>query len=146
MLLWGLKYSTKTAYCIREYYHDSRQKKRQLTDEEYYTALETLARDMPIQFIVVDPSAASFIATIKKRGRFAVKKADNVVLDGIRLSGALLNDGHIKIHRSCKNFARELRTYCWDDKAAEDKVVKENDHACDSFRYYCMTVLRKLRW
>ncbi len=146
MLLWGLDYANKKAVCIREYYHDGRKQKRQLTDEEYYGALEVLADGFPIQFVVVDPSAASFIAAIRKHGRFAVKKADNAVLDGIRLSGTLLNGNHIQIQRDCENFTRELKTYCWDDKAPEDKVIKDNDHACDSFRYYCMTVLRKLRW
>ena len=146
MLLWGLDYKNRTATCIKEYYHDGRKQKRQLTDEEYYVVLESFAGSTPIQYIVADPSAASFIACIRKHGRFTVKPADNTVLDGIRLSGALLNDGHIKIHRACNNFIRELRSYCWDDKTPEDKVIKDNDHACDSFRYYCMTVLRKLRW
>ena len=146
MLLWGLEYKTRTATCIKEYYHDGRRQKRQLTDEEYYTALESFAGSIPVQYIVVDPSAASFIACIRKHGRFTVKPADNAVLDGIRLSGTLLNDGHIKIHLSCQNFIRELGSYCWDDKATEDKVIKDNDHCADSFRYYCMTVLRKLRW
>jgi PBSX family phage terminase large subunit len=146
MLLWGLDYTSRNAVCIKEYYHDGRKQKRQLTDEEYYADLEAFAGNLPIQFIVVDPSAASYIACIRKHSRFTVKQADNAVLDGIRLSGALLSGGHIKIHSSCENFIRELRTYCWDDKSTEDKVIKDNDHCADSFRYYCTTVLRKLRW
>lgn len=32
--------------------------------------------------------------------------------------------------------------YRWDEKAAEDKPIKENDHAMDDIRYFVMTVLR----
>lgn len=43
-----------------------------------------------IKAMIVDPSAASFIAELRKRG-YKVIKANNDVLDGIRLVGMLLN-------------------------------------------------------
>ena len=58
------------AYREDEYYHDSRKARRQHTDEEYYRALEDLAGDREIEAVIVDPSAASFIETIRRHGRF----------------------------------------------------------------------------
>lgn len=132
---------------ISEYYYNGRKMRQQKTDEEYYTALEQLAGDHVIQDIVVDPSAASFIETIRRHGRFRVTKAKNDVLDGIRITGTLLNAGRIKIHESCSGILGEFPAYSWDDKKLEDAVIKENDHAMDDMRYFCMTVLREyFRW
>lgn len=126
----------------REYYYDSQSEKRQLTDDEYYAALERLAGEDDIECIVIDPSAASFIALINKKGRFAVRKADNDVLSGIRFTGSALKNGVIKIDFGCKDIIREFSAYVWDDKADEDRPVKQNDHAMDDMRYFCYTVLR----
>ena len=73
--------------------------------------------------------------------------ADNRVLDGIRTTASLLNAGKLLIHNSCKDSIREFQAYSWDDKAAEDKVVKVNDHAMDDIRYFASTILaREYRW
>lgn len=132
------------AYRIREFYYDGRAGGRLFTDEEYYSALEALAGDYPIQYVVVDPSAASFIEVIRRHGKFAVKKAKNSVLDGIRYTAGLIADGRILIHSSCKNTVREFGSYCWDTQQAEDKPMKVNDHAMDDVRYFCYTVMKKL--
>lgn len=132
------------AYRIREFYYDGRAGKRLFTDEEYYSALEALAGDYPIQYVVVDPSAASFIEVIRRHGKFAVKKAKNSVLDGIRYTAGLISDGRILINSSCKNTVREFGSYCWDTQQAEDKPMKVNDHAMDDVRYFCYTVMKKL--
>ena len=142
MLLWGVNNRNKTATCIEEYYFDSRARKKQRTDEEHYAALEELAGERHIQNVVVDPSAASFIEVIRRHGRYPVQKAKNDVLDGIRLTGSLMEAGHIKIHHSCNNFIRELQSYCWDNNATEDQVIKDMDHACDSARYLFYTLFR----
>lgn len=131
------------AYRISEYYYSGRDSKCQLTDEEYYTALEDLAGDRVIQSIVVDPSAASFIATIRRHGKYSVRKANNAVLDGIRYVATAINSGKIMIHASCADCLRELQSYRWDERAGQDSVVKENDHACDDLRYMAYTVLRR---
>ena len=131
---------------IQEYYYSGRDSAHQKTDEEYYTELEKLAGDMPVEHVVVDPSAASFIATIRRHGRFSVRKARNEVLDGIRLTSVLLRAGRLLIHESCKDAIREFGLYCWDDregKAQVDKPLKTNDHAMDDIRYFCSTVLRR---
>lgn len=127
---------------IQEYYYDGRSQKRQLTDEEYCDEIQALADGYPVTKVIVDPSAASFITALKRRG-FRVQQADNAVLDGIRRTSVFLKNGTIKIHRSCADSIREFGLYRWDEKAASDAVVKENDHAMDDIRYFCNTIMRK---
>lgn len=143
--LWCL--NGKTATRIKEYYYSGRKEMHQKTDEEYYKALEELAEGYKIEKVIIDPSAASFIATIRKHGRFNVRKAKNDVLDGIRVTAQMLKGGAVKIHSSCQDAIKEMGMYRWDDKSTEDKVIKEHDHAMDDMRYFCFTVLRReLRW
>ena len=141
MQLWGKHGGVW--YALREYYYSGRERNKQLTDEEYYTALENLAGPLPIRGVIVDPSAASMIACIRNHGRFLVFPADNAVLDGIRVTANALQSGKIKICESCENTVREFEAYVWDEKAAgrgEDKPLKINDHAMDAMRYFCMEV------
>lgn len=131
---------------IREYYHSGRDTGHQMTDEEYYAELVHLADGLPIEHVVVDPSAASFIETIRRHGQFSVRNANNDVLDGIRLVSMLLRSGRIQIHSSCVDAIREFGLYSWDDrpdKTQADKPLKVNDHAMDDIRYFCMTVMRR---
>lgn len=130
---------------IREYYYSGRTSQSMKTDEEYYQELEALAGDLPIRYVVVDPSAASFIETIRRHGRFSVRKARNEVLPGIRLTATLLKAGRILIHEDCKDAIREFGLYCWDDKGEVDKPLKINDHAMDDIRYFCSTIMRRDR-
>lgn len=132
---------------IKESYYDSRKAKRQRTDEEHYAALEELARGYYIQSVIVDPSAASFIETIRRHGRYIVIPAENNVINGIRVTATLLQSGRILLHESCTDSLREFAAYCWDDGAQQDKVIKENDHAMDDIRYFAATVLAlEFRW
>ena len=126
---------------IKEYYHDGRKTQKQLTDEEYCDAIEKLAEGYDIKRVIVDPSAASFIAALRKRN-FHTQQANNDVKDGIRRTAVYLRDGNIKIHRSCADAIREFGLYRWDEKATEDKVIKENDHAMDDIRYFCNTIMK----
>lgn len=141
MLLWGK--CGGMWYMLREYYYSGRDQKAQKTDEQYYAELVRLAGDLPIRAVIVDPSAASMIATIRQHGQFMVRPADNAVLDGIRVTATALSDGRIKICECCANALEELPGYVWDDKAAqrgEDKPLKINDHAMDALRYFSMEV------
>ena len=72
-----------------------------------------------------------------------MKSAKNDVLNGIRTTSQMLNDGRIKIGVKCKASQEEFGMYRWDDKAEEAKVIKENDHAMDDIRYFAYTILRK---
>jgi len=131
-------------YCTKEFYYSGRDTKKQKTDKEFADELEQFVGEMKIKRIIVDPSAASFIAELKQRG-FSIKKANNDVLDGIRFVGSLLNEEKIKFSKSCINTIKEFSSYIWDAKATdrgEDKPVKTNDHAMDAVRYFCYTILR----
>jgi len=142
MGLWCI--AGKKAYRIKEFYYSGRENSKLLTDEEYYKELEKLTENIPVQYVVVDPSAASFIETIRRHGRFSVKKAKNDVLDGIRYTAGLISSGKILLSDDCKNILREFEEYCWDTQETEDKPIKQNDHAMDDMRYFCYTVLKKM--
>jgi PBSX family phage terminase large subunit len=129
---------------VKEYYYDGRKEGNQKTDEEYYEALVALAQKLPIEAVIVDPSAASFITCIRRHGRFRVMTADNSVLDGIRYTASLLAQGKVAITPRCENIRREFGAYVWDQKATDDRPRKEHDHAMDEMRYLCYTVLRRM--
>ena len=139
MGLWGL--NDGVWYRLREYYFSGRTDGRCKTDEEYYNELVKLASGLPIRAVIIDPSAASYITTIRRHGRFAVIPARNSVLDGIRKTSAAFARGNIKICDCCKNTLAEFGAYRWDDKAGDDRPIKENDHAMDDIRYFVNTVL-----
>ncbi|MDE5583223.1 MAG: PBSX family phage terminase large subunit [Ruminococcus sp.] len=144
MGLWAVE--KNRAIRIKEFYYDGRKKNIQKTDEEYYSELERLAGDRKIQNIIIDPSASSFITTIRKHRKFAVKKARNDVINGIRTTINLLEKRRIFFDKKCVDIIREFNLYSWDDKKnnGKDTVLKENDHAMDDMRYFCYTVLRRI--
>ena len=139
--LWCLREGT--AVRVAEYYHDGRSTGITKTDEEYYEALTQLAGTLPVERIIIDPSAASLIALIRRRGQFRVRRADNRVLPGIRLVGSLLQQGQVRICEDCKDTIREFSLYCWQDDDARDVPKKENDHAMDDVRYFCMSIMAR---
>lgn len=126
---------------IEEWYYNGRESGRQLTDEDYCDEIEKLCKRYSVRQIVVDPSAASFIAALRRR-RLPVRKADNSVMDGLRRTAAFLQGGQLLIHRRCVNAIREFSLYRWNEKSTEDVVIKDNDHAMDEIRYFCSTILK----
>lgn len=139
--LWGLGEDSRW-YRIREYYFDSRREGSQRTDEEHYHALEALASALPIEAVIVDPSAASFIECIRRHGRFRVIPAKNDVLDGIRKVSDAIKSKRIVICPECEDTIREFSLYRWDTGSVRDAPKKENDHAMDDIRYFVSTVLQ----
>jgi PBSX family phage terminase large subunit len=138
-------------YVMAEWRHDSLAAFRQMSDTEYATAIQDWLASIPIpgtslrgvrpEWTCVDPSAASFIVELYNRGITAAK-ANNDVLDGIRLISSLFTNRQLLIHRSCRWLVDELVGYCWDDKAAmvgEDKPIKQADHGPDMLRYGLLT-------
>ena len=139
MGLWGR--SRDTWYRVKEFYFDARKEQRQMTDAEYADALQTLAGDRQITAVIVDPSAASFLEVLRRRG-WRVQKAKNEVLSGIRLTADLLKRGKIVICEGCGDCLREMEEYVWDlSGGSQDRVRKEHDHAMDDMRYFAATVL-----
>ena len=137
--LWGL--SEGCWYRFAESYYDARKAGVPKTDEEHYLALEALAKDYPIEQIVIDPSAASFIACIRKHGRYVVVPAKNDVLAGIHRVADAIRAEKIRIGAACQDALREFSLYAWDAHAGSDAPVKEHDHAMDDIRYFVSTVL-----
>lgn len=146
-------------YAEREYYHSGRKTGRQKTDDEYANDLEDFMaeeiEDYRIRFeaskrepnvpmpskiqLIIDPSAASFIALMKKKDWCKVVKANNDVEDGIRETASAIKRGLIKISTYMSEWRREVEGYVWDEKVEEDKPVKENDHLMDATRYFVKT-------
>ena len=106
-------------------------------------------RGYKIKYVVVDPSAASFITQLRNDG-YKVIKGKNNVLDGIRLVSSLLVQDKLLFDGGCDNTLKEFASYVWDSKAAdrgEDKPLERFDHSMDQMRYYCNTLVgnRKAR-
>lgn len=143
----GLWYLQPEGHAIRlrEYYYDGRKTKTPRTDEEHYAALKQLAGDVAdkVRAVIVDPSAASFIECIRRHGLFRVWQADNSVLNGIRDTSSLLQMQYLHICDNCTDIIREFSLYRWDESAAEDRPIKENDHAMDDMRYFVRTAMTR---
>lgn len=136
--LWGL--SGGVWFRLNEYYYDSKSEGRQKTDAEYALDLLELKGERALSAVVVDPSAASFIETLR-RENLPVIKADNEVLSGIRLTADLLKMRKIVICRPCLSAIREFSQYCWDESSLSlDAPIKRNDHAMDEIRYFAATI------
>lgn len=151
-LLWQKERNGSRWCCLKEYYFSGREAQqsghgRQKTDSELADDLTAWLEGIRPRAIVVDPSAASFIAELRRRV-FPVQQADNSVLDGIREVAALLNAGQLLFSRRCTRTIEEFSEYIWDEKASSrgvDAVVKEHDHAMDAMRYFVKTVLSRGR-
>lgn len=134
-------------HVVREWRWDAKETHKQLTDAEYSERLREWVHSgadgaftvngkpapVPIDRAVVDPSAVSFNAQLRRDGWVVPREAENDVLDGIRYTATLLSSGRLRIHRSCEHLTRELAGYVWDAKAQErgvDAPVKADDHGC----------------
>lgn len=133
--LWGLYGGVW--YRVKEFYFDSRSEGYQKTDGEYVAALRALCGGRAVDCVVVDPSAASFILALSRRG-FRVVRAKNDVLSGIRITAEKLKSGEMVICDSCVDAIREFGLYRW--KSGGESPVKEQDHAMDDIRYFAATV------
>lgn len=141
MGLWGL--CEGVWYRMAEFYYDARKEGRQKTDGEYVADLLRLADGKRLEFVIVDPSAASFIEALRREG-LPVKKAKNDVLSGIRKTAQALRTGSIVICETCRDAIREFSSYCWDLQSGQrDQVKKEFDHAMDEIRYFVATALEQ---
>lgn len=156
-LLWARYGGTWIA--VDEYYYSGRSEGKQKTDEDYINDLADFCQpvkgwewrqkvqgrmfgDYQLD-VIVDPSAASFIEAARRVDMFNVLKADNDVLDGIRLTASALKNGKIKVAARCENWHDEAQGYVWDENAVEDTPVKINDHLMDSTRYFVKTVVSR---
>ena len=128
-------------FSVREYYYDSKAEGRQKTDEEYYDDLCDLTADLAVECVVVDPSAASFLATLRAHKKFRVLPARNDVLPGIRRVHEAFRQHRLFISPACTAALREFSLYRWAENESKDTVLKVHDHAMDDIRYFVSTIL-----
>lgn len=114
----------------KEYYYSGREQGWQKTDQEYLDDMLVFAQGLPAGKIdvIIDPSAASFIALLKRSGRFRPIPANNDVANGIRETNTAMAMGKIRISPECVNWKKEAEGYVWDNTSVEDRPVKMNDH------------------
>lgn len=139
----------ETVWLDNEYYYSGREKGVQKTDSEYGKDFDNFVRrvEEPVRFVVIDPSAASFIAELKNRG-YRIKEADNEVLPGIRLVATVIGLRILKVYNKCENFIREMLSYVWDTKLTDkgkEQPVKKDDHGPDTIRYFFKTIFKPRR-
>lgn len=130
-----------TWYATKELYYSGRETGIQKTDDEYLKMLEAFApkyTEERIQ-VIVDPSAASFIALLRQSAWLRPLPADNDVINGIRRTSTAMERGLIKISRRCEEWQNEAQSYVWDTAYSEDHPVKDNDHLMDATRYFVNT-------
>ena len=144
-------------YAEQEYYYSGRTTGVQKTDEEYAEGLRKwiepvwgqlqhlgyhsalAGRVTPKIETIIDPSAASFIALLKKEDWCKVRTANNDVLNGIRDTAVALQMGKAKILASLTNWKDEAGGYVWDNSEVQEYPVKVNDHLMDATRYFIYT-------
>lgn len=135
-------------YLIDEYRYESGVTKQKLTDGELSNQLREWLKEehLPNQrlepdYVILDPSAASFRVQLAKDGLISTQ-ANNEVLYGIRLVTSLLQSGQLLVTDRCTGWLKEVTEYVWDSKATEkgeDKPLKANDHSMDAARYAITT-------
>lgn len=154
-ILVGIKYNSGNEneyYILDEYYQNGREE-GQMTVSQHYNELERFVENTPAlkgvninrrnMTLYVDPSASAFKAEVDQHGVFAVKNADNDVVNGIQTVQATMTSERFYVHERCTNVRKELASYVWDEKAADkgiDKPIKEHDHALDAVRYVIYTI------
>ena len=141
-LLWRKERGANRWICLKEDYYSGRENARQLTDSELVDRLDNMLDGINVSRVIIDPSAASMIAQLRRRG-YNTRKADNTVLTGISDVCNMLQDGNIAFMPCCENTIREFGMYVWDDNAAdrgEDAPMKQDDHAMDAIRYFVRTM------
>lgn len=156
-LLWE---NRRGVWCAsNELYYSGRDTGVQKTDDQYMKMLEEFVKpilkyrytervdpwtgktetDFERIPVIVDPSAASFIALLRQSEIFRPIQADNEVINGIRKTFTAIERGIIRVHVRCKNWKDEAQSYIWNPDSVEDAPIKENDHLMDAMRYMVNT-------
>lgn len=150
-IIFGHNHTTKPkVWAEDEYYHDSVKAKRQKTDEEYAEDFITFIKGREnITKIYIDPAAASFKLTLKRKLLLnnifiSVVDAENDVINGIRTQSAMLKSGDYIVSNRCKRTVEDYFGYIWDTKSqlrGIDEPVKTGgvDHTKDAERYTLYT-------
>lgn len=136
-------------YLVDEWRYDPAHQQARLTDGQLSAGLRGWI-DQPHlphggperpEWVVVDPSAASFRLQLYRDG-ITPAQADNDVIRGISLTATLLAEERLLVADRCQGFITEAPGYSWDTAATEkgeDKPVKVADHSLDGGRYAIAT-------
>lgn len=108
--------------------------RRGMSSDEITDAITAEADAVKPARIYLDPSAASYILALTRKG-YPATKANNDVRFGIGVVTTAIADG-MTVAPSCVNLVAELESYRYPDgKVETDNPVKDNDHAADALRY-----------
>lgn len=140
-VLLSLDEQQERLHAVSEWRHDGR-KLGALTDDEVSARMIAWAGGLGLDRasvpIVLDPSAASLRAQLRKDG-WLVRSADNAVLDALRENASLFARRHLVVDTEhCPSLWDELLGYVWDSKASDDGIdrpLKQDDHGPDALRY-----------
>jgi len=95
-----------------------------------------------IEWVIVDPSAASFQQECIEQRISRLTNADNRVLPGVQLTSSMLSTGRLIVSSKCRGFIEEAPGYSWDPdqtKKGKDVPIKSEDHSLDAARYALQT-------
>lgn len=131
--------TTPRVWLKKIYYYSGRDSIKRKTDVDYGNDFEDFISGENISSIIMDPSAASFKAELRQRGK-AIRNAVNDVLPGIQTVSRMLKNGSYKILDVEENtpMINEKYSYSWDSKASQkgkDQPLKIEDHCSDAERY-----------
>lgn len=145
-------------YGVNELYYSGRDSGVQKTDDEYLQMLEAFIDPLKDKLtytdrniwgqieeitdripVIIDPSAASFIALLRQSKWFRPISANNEVLNGIRNTSTAFERGILKVNKRCKQWIKEAQSYIWDTSSVEDRPVKAFDHLMDATKYFVNT-------
>ncbi len=136
-------------YLVDEWRHNPKHDAAKLTDGQLSESLRAWLRRshlpdgarLPVEWVVADPSAASFRLQLTRDG-LSVHKANNDVARGISLVATLLAERKLLVSDRCVGFIAEAPGYAWDPDATlkgEDRPLKVADHSLDGGRYVLTT-------
>lgn len=131
----------KCLWVEKEYYWDPKQQGRQKTNSEFADDMQEFLEPYAVKQLYIDPSAEAFQLELRKRGVHVVH-ANNDVENGIQMMTSEMRKGNLFVLEECKNTIREIESYVWDPKAAQqgyDEPMKRDDHSVDCLRYCIAT-------
>jgi len=134
---------------VREYYYKNTEHGSYVkTTEEFAVDLKEFITELLKEFIlykihiskidkiIIDPSAASLIESVKRQKVGTVLKANNDVMKGIQQTCSLYHQNKHLVDSSCKNLIREAQSYSWKENSTnKEEPNKIDDHAVDTDRY-----------
>lgn len=141
-LLWRKERGTKRWVCLKEDYYSGRDERHQLTDSQLVDRLDAMLGGILVKRVIIDPSAASMKAELRRRG-YHTQDANNTVLEGISDVCSMLGADNLAFMPCCEKTIAEFGAYLWDSNAVdrgEDAPLKESDHAMDACRYFAKTM------